>query len=241
MSLLASTFSIAGRDRDRQLGVAVSSRVPAVGGRCVFIRPGLAAISSQAYLNPYLALEILDSLSNGSTLEAATQSALKADLGHEWRQLVAVDLSAAPFAFTGSETDPWAGHRTGPHCAAAGNLLLGEETVSSMVDSFEQSEGTPLPERLLSALEAGQAAGGDRRGRQSAALVVYVSEAMSYVDLRVDDHADPVAELRRIWGLYSNEDRENALRMASTREPRPLEEIKQRQTSVRNALAEQGR
>lgn len=241
MTLLASTFSIAGRNSEGQLGVAVSSRVPAVGARCPFIRPGSAAISSQAYLNPYLGLKTLDSLEQGMTLEAAARSALDTDPGREWRQLVAVDLAGPPFAFTGAETDPWAGHQTGADSAAAGNLLLGTETVSSMVEAFEESQGEALPERLLGALEAGQAAGGDRRGRQSAALVVYASEAISFVDLRVDDHPDPVAELRRIWALYSDDDRQNALRMASMREPRPLEEIRQRQQSVRRALEEQGR
>jgi uncharacterized Ntn-hydrolase superfamily protein len=241
MSLLACTFSIAGRDKEGHLGVAVSSRVAAVGARCPFIRPGTAAISSQAYLNPYLAIEILDDLETGMPLEAAASGALDRDPGREWRQLVAIDLTGPAFAFTGSETDPWAGNRTGTDCAAAGNLLVGEETVDSMVNSFEESDGLELPERLLRALEAGQAAGGDRRGRQSAALVVYASEDVSYVDLRVDDHTDPIAEVRRIWGLYSSDDRANALRMATTREPRPLEEIKERQAYVQRLLAEQGR
>jgi uncharacterized Ntn-hydrolase superfamily protein len=241
MSILACTFSIAGRDQDGHLGVAVSSRVPAVGARCPFIHPGVAAISSQAYLNPYLGVEILDHLANGVPLEAAARSALDGDPGREWRQLVAIGATGSGFAFTGSETDPWAGHLTGADCAAAGNLLLGEATVHSMVESFESSADLDLPDRLLTALEAGQAAGGDRRGRQSAALVVYASEAVSYVDLRVDDHGDPVAEVRRIWNLYSGEDRANALRMATTREPRPLEEIKERQENVRRVLAEQGR
>ena len=241
MTLLASTFSIAGRNDEGQLGVAVSSRVPAVGARCPLIGAGRAAISSQAYLNPYLGVEVLDLLERGSALEVAAQSALEGDPGREWRQLIAVDLKGGTFAFTGSETDPWAGHRTGANSAAAGNLLQGPETVDSMIKVFEGSEAETLPERLLGALEAGQAAGGDRRGRQSAALVVYASEPVSFVDLRVDDHPDPVTELRRIWSLYSVEDRQSALRMASTRETRPLQEIRQRQESVRRALEEQGR
>ena len=241
MSMLASTFSIAGRDQSGRLGVAVSSRVAAVGARCPFISPGVAAISSQAYLNPYLGVEILAQLANGARLEVAARSALDSDPGREWRQLVAIGVTGPGFAFTGSETDSWAGHLTGADCAAAGNLLLGQETVHSMVESFDSAAELDLPDRLLSSLEAGQAAGGDRRGRQSAALVVYAGEAVSYVDLRVDDHDDPVAELRRIWNLYSDEDRANALRMATTREPRPIEEIKERQEHVRRALAEQGR
>lgn len=238
---VANTFSIVGRDADGMLGVAVTSCVLAVGSYCPFVRAGDAAISSQAYLHPYLALDILARRAAGADLQTATAAALDADVGREWRQLVAIAAAGDPIAHTGTEADPWAGHRVGQDCAAAGNLLVGEETVSSMVDAFESSLSESLPERLIRALEAGQAAGGDRRGKQSAAVLVKASEEMPYVDLRVDDHADPVDELRRLWNLLAGADLSRNLRVATTREPRPLDEVRQRQQEVRSALAEQGR
>jgi uncharacterized Ntn-hydrolase superfamily protein len=241
MSGVAHTFSIVGRGEDGLLGVAVSSRVQAVGALCPFVRSSEVAIACQAYLHPYLALDLLERLDRGAALADAAREALDADPGKDWRQLIAIGPAGEPFAHTGTETDPWAGHRTGKNCAAAGNLLVGEETVSSMVEAFEAFSGESLPERLLRALEAGQAAGGDRRGRQSAALLVKATQQMAFVDLRVDDHADPVAELRRLWDLMSPHDLERNLRVATTREPRPLEEVRARQAEVRRALAEEGR
>jgi uncharacterized Ntn-hydrolase superfamily protein len=238
---VAHTFSIVGRGEEGLLGVAVSSCVPAVGAFCPFVRSQEVAISCQAYLHPYLALDLLDRLDGGADLRGAASGALDADPGTEWRQLIAIGPTGEPFAHTGRETDPWAGHRVGADCAAAGNLLVGEETVSAMVDAFEDASNDRLPERLLRGLEAGQAAGGDRRGRQSAAILVKATHEMPYVDLRVDDHANPVAELRRIWDLLSPADLSRNLRSATTREPRPLEEVRARQEEVRRALAGEGR
>jgi uncharacterized Ntn-hydrolase superfamily protein len=238
MTIPTSTFSIVARDATGQLGVAVSSRVPAVGGRCPFVRPRSVAISTQAYLNPYLAFDMFCHLDSGAELDQAAAMALGADPGREWRQLIAIRRHGEAFAHTGRETDPWAGHRIGRDCASAGNLLVGGETVGSMVDAFERSAGA-LPERLLGALEAGQSAGGDRRGKQSAALLVYADEEMPFVNLRVDDHADPITELRRIWGLYSEDDLAGTLRMAMTRKPSRPKEIAAVQADVRRELAEE--
>jgi uncharacterized Ntn-hydrolase superfamily protein len=241
MTMVTATFSIVGRSGDGKLGVAVSSCVPAVGAACPFVRPGLVAISCQAYTHPYLALDLIDRLEQGVSVADAGRDAVAADTGAAWRQMVALGPSGDPFAHTGSETDAWAGQRTGNDCAAAGNLLAGEAVVSGMIDAFESSAGEDLPDRLLAALRAAQAAGGDRRGRQSAAILVHASEAVAYVNLRVDDHAEPVAELSRLWSLYTPEDRRRALRTATTREPRPLDELRVRKAQVQEALAEQGR
>lgn len=241
MTVLASTFSIVGRGNDGQLGVAVSSRVLAVGAHCPFVLPRRVAVSCQAYLHPYLAVDLLERIQSGVGLDDAARAALQADPGSEWRQLVAIGVDGAAFTHTGAEADPWAGDCVGRDCAAAGNLLTGPDVVSGMVDAFEAGKDEMLPERLLRALEAAQAAGGDRRGRQSAALVVHASEEIAFVDLRVDDHPDPIVELRRLWGLLSAEDVGRALRTATTREPRPIEEIRARQEQVRRALANQGR
>lgn len=241
MNTVAHTFSIVGRSAEGQLGVAVSSCVPAVGASCPFGRPQLVAIANQAYLHPYLALDLIERLEGGEPLAEAAHAVLQHDSGAQWRQLIAIGPEGAPFGFTGAEADPWAGHTLRSDCAAAGNLLVSGTTTDEMADAFEQEAGALLPERLLRALEVGQAAGGDRRGKQSAALLVYGVEAMPFVNLRVDDHADPVVELRRLWSLYSDEDLARGLRTATTREPRPLDEVRSRQQKLRQTLAEKGR
>jgi uncharacterized Ntn-hydrolase superfamily protein len=234
-----ATFSIVGRSPDGLLGVAVSSKVLAVGAHCPFVAAGSVAIACQAYLNPYLGLELRSRAVAGEPLDAAWTAALAADPSPEWRQLLAVAPTGEPRAHTGEETDPWAGHLVGTDCAAAGNLLKGPETVSAMVRTFEATPDLELPARLMGALLAGQDAGGDRRGRQSAALLVAAVTEVPYVDLRVDDHADPVAELARVLSRMSPDDLERARRTATTRTPRSETELRARQESVRAALAEQ--
>lgn len=124
------------------------------------------------------------------------------DTEPERRQLIVVDSRGRAAAYTGSGCKEWRGHRTGDGYAVAGNLLVGEETLMAMAAAYEASAGEWFTERLVRALEAGQAAGGDKRGRQSAALLVATTEAYPAIDLRIDDHPDPVAELRRLWNLY---------------------------------------
>lgn len=234
-----ATFSIVGRSPDGLLGVAVSSKVLAVGAHCPFVAAGSVAIACQAYLNPYLGLELQSRSMAGEPLEAAWPAALATDPSPEWRQLLAIAPLGEPRAHTGVETDPWAGHLVGSDCAAAGNLLTGPETVAEMVRTFEATPELDLPARLMGALQAGQDAGGDRRGRQSAALLVAAVTVVPYVDLRVDDHANPVAELGRVFGRMSSDDLERARRTATTRTPRSETELRARRDSVRAALAEQ--
>jgi uncharacterized Ntn-hydrolase superfamily protein len=237
MNGLASTFSIVGRSEDGLLGVAVSSRVIAVGANCPFVRPKAIAIACQAYLHPYLALEVIDRLERGVVLEVAAGEVLDVDPGRDWRQFLAIGPAGSPFAYTGRETDPWSGHRLGSNCAAGGNLLMSEDTITAMVDAFEAGGHLTLPERLLHALSSGQSAGGDRRGRQSAALLVAASQVVPFINLRVDDHPDPVAELGRIFNLFDADGLARARWMATTRDSRALEDIKSRQREVRSQLA----
>jgi uncharacterized Ntn-hydrolase superfamily protein len=236
---LAATFSIVGRDKQGMLGIAVSSCVPAVGARCAFVCEGLVAIACQAYVHPYLAYDTIELLRGGSPLPEAIGQALEADEGREWRQLVAIGLHGAPVAHTGEETDAWAGHRLADDCAAAGNLLVGAETIDAMVETFADQHDQILPGRLVAALAAGEAAGGDRRGRQSAAVLVRATEAAAFVDLRVDDHPDPVGELQRLYALMAAGDLERARLTASSRVPRPISELKQRRAAVHRALEQQ--
>ena len=201
-----NTFSIVAYDpTSGMLGIAVSTKVPAVGAVCPSARAGVGAISTQAWTNPLLGVDGLDLLEQGYSAGETLRKLLDTDPDPEMRQIIAVDREGRSAAHTGSETDPWKGHRKGNGYAVAGNMLVGEETITAMAEAFEASADEPLSERLLQALESGQAAGGDKRGRQSAALHVVKSEPYPYLDLRVDEHPDPVAELRRVYEVAKRE------------------------------------
>lgn len=193
------TFSIAARcPRTGMLGVAVSTAVPAVGAVCPFGAPGLGAVATQSWVNPYLGLDALVLLADGRAAEDVVGQLISADPGRDMRQLGVVDRHGRSAAYSGAACTDYYGHFTGPDYSVQGNMLTGEDTLTAMVDSFGASAVEDLPERLVRALEAGQAVGGDKRGRQSAAVKVYRTEQYAYLDLRVDEHPQPVAELRRV-------------------------------------------
>jgi uncharacterized Ntn-hydrolase superfamily protein len=199
-SLNLNTFSIVAYDpASRMFGVGASTKVPAVGSLVPYVRAGVGAIATQARVNPLLGCDGLDLLEQGRDAEETLTILLNSDPEAESRQLVIVDSLGNTAAHTGSLTDPWRGHLTEEGYAVTGNLLVGEEVIIAMANAFESSEGEPLAERLVGALEAGQEAGGDKRGRQSAAIRMIESQPYPYLDLRVDEHRDPVAELRRIY------------------------------------------
>lgn len=194
------TFSIVARCPDTgRHGVAISTAIPAVGALCPAAETGTGAVSSQAWVNPMLRSEAMAALRDGEAAADIVESLLANDPGSQQRQLGVVDARDGAAAFTGQECIPWAGHRTGPGYAVQGNMLVGPDTITAMERTWLEQVGVDLPERLVSCLEAGQAAGGDRRGRQSAAIVVAATTEHPAVDLRVDEHTDPVRELRRIW------------------------------------------
>lgn len=195
-----NTFSISARcTRNGMLGVVVSTAVPGVGGICPYVKPGVGAISTQSWVNPYLGIDGLELLEQGLSAEAALKKLTDEDPGRAVRQLGIVDAQGGSAAWTGEDCVPWAGHHTAENLSCQGNMLTGPETVDAMVAAFEAAAALELPERLLAALEAAQAAGGDKRGKQSAALKVYHEELYPLVDLRVDEHRFPVAELRRVF------------------------------------------
>ena len=195
-----STFSISARcARSGMLGVAVSTAVPGVGGICPFVRPGVGAVSTQAWVNPYLGLDAVELLARGRSAEQAVREAIDADPGRAVRQLGAVDARGRSSAWTGEDCVDWAGQKTGPDVSIQGNMLVGPATLEAMFESFAATGDEDLPERLVKVLEAGQAAGGDKRGRQSAALVVFHKERYPHIDMRVDEHREPVRELRRVF------------------------------------------
>ena len=194
-----NTFSIAARcARTGQLGVAVASAVPAVGAMCPYLRAGVGAVSTQSWVNPYLALHCLDRIGRGERAEAALSAVLAADDRADLRQIGLVDASGAAAAWTGSGCTDEAGHRRGPGYSVQGNMLASLAVIDAMAEAFEGSAALDLDERLMQVLEAGDRAGGDRRGKQSAALKILDREEYPSLDLRVDEHAAPISELRRI-------------------------------------------
>jgi uncharacterized Ntn-hydrolase superfamily protein len=200
------TFSIVARcPRTSMLGVAASSRALATGAAVPFARAGVGAIATQSFVNPFLGIDGLRLLEEGTCPEEVLSRLLPQDPGKDVRQVLIVDAQGRTAAFTGSLCILWAGHRLGDGYVVGGNILMGEQVVEAMAKAFEDSAEEELPERLMRALEAGQAAGGDRRGRQSAGLLVMAQEEYPYLDLRVDDHEEPVRELRRIFEVNKRE------------------------------------
>jgi uncharacterized Ntn-hydrolase superfamily protein len=202
MTVLLHTFSVAARcPRSGQLGVAISTALPAVGGYCSFIEPGVGAVATQSWTNPYLAIDALAALAAGATAEAALAAVLAGDEDAALRQIGLADAAGATAVWTGGACTAWAGHIQGEGYTVQGNMLVGAETVESMARAMDATCEDALADRLVAALQAGQQAGGDKRGKQSAAVKLYGPEAYPLLDLRVDDHAAPVEELARLHKL----------------------------------------
>jgi uncharacterized Ntn-hydrolase superfamily protein len=202
------TFSLVACDVGaRQWGVAVASKFPSVGAVVPWAQGDVGAVATQAYANVGYGPDALAALAAGSSAEQALAALTGADGQREERQLGIVDTGGGSATFTGSNCMDWAGGRTGPGYAAQGNILAGAHVVDALVDTFSGSAGS-LAERMSAALLAADRAGGDRRGRQSAALIVrqtgggYGGNNDILIDLRVDDHEDPVPELIRILGVH---------------------------------------
>lgn len=208
MARTIATYSIAACDLDAgQWGVATQSKFLAVGSVVPWAEPRVGAIATQAYANPRYGSEGLGLLREGLSAEEVVQRLTAADEGRDQRQLGIVDREGRSASFTGAECLDWAGGRTGPCYAAQGNILVSAATVDAIAETFESSTGT-LAERLLDCLDSAQAAGGDRRGQQSAALLVveqdggYAKLSDTIVELRVEDHELPLEELRRLYRLH---------------------------------------
>ena len=207
-SHLVATYSIAACDLEAgQWGVATQSKFLGVGSVVPWAEPGVGAIATQAYANPRYGPEGLALLREGLSAEQVVERLTSTDEGRDHRQLGVVDREGRAATYSGAECLDWAGGRTGKCYAAQGNILVSAATVDAIAETFESSSG-PLAERLLACLDAAQAAGGDRRGQQSAALLVverdggYAGLSDEVVDLRVDEHPRPLEELRRIYVLH---------------------------------------
>jgi len=202
----AGTFSMVARcPKTSALGVCVSTAVPAVGSVVPHVEPGVGAVATQGYTNILYGVNGLKLLKMGFSPQTALEALLREDSESEMRQVAIIDKIGRRAAFTGRKTPEWKGHIIGEDCIAAGNMLTSGRVLETMVETFENSEGW-LAERLMLALEAGQEAGGDKRGKVSAALLVAdkepTVETRPFLSLRIDMHTDPVKELRRIFEAY---------------------------------------
>ena len=206
-----ATFSIVGFDRRTgEIGVAVQSRFLAVGAVVPWAKAGVGAIATQSLANTGYGPDGLKLLAGGIAPEEVVKRLTEGDGQRAVRQIGIVNAAGKAATFTGTACNAWAGGRAGENFAAQGNILAGDGVVAAMAESFEKSaaSGMELGQRLLEALKAGQAAGGDKRGMQSAALLVvregwgYAGLNDRYRDLRVDDAAEPIAELQRIYDLH---------------------------------------
>jgi uncharacterized Ntn-hydrolase superfamily protein len=202
-----STFSLVARASNGDLGVAVASKFLAVGSAVPWVTGGIGAVATQSYANTSYGPRALNAMANGIGLEEIAAEFSSSDDGIAQRQYGLVNASGQAFTFTGDACHAWAGGRTGIGYAAQGNLLAGPQVVDALAETFETRTELEFPERMLTALLAADRAGGDMRGRQSAALYIarveggYGGFNDRYIDLRVDDHSDPVVELERLLGI----------------------------------------
>jgi uncharacterized Ntn-hydrolase superfamily protein len=200
------TWSIVAHDPNSgAFAVAVATKAFAVGASCPFVRAGVGAVSTQSMTNRYLGPAILDAMARGLPPAAAIEGALAGDEGRGIRQVHAVDRNGRTAAWTGANCVEWCGNVSAGGISVAGNMLAGEPTVAATLASWKANQNLPMPDRLMAAMEAGEAAGGDRRGKQSAAMVMVTTEDFPDLNLRVDDHPEPLQELRRLLSIWKLE------------------------------------
>ena len=204
---VVATFSVVGYDPDaKEWGVAVASKFLAVGSVVPWAEAGVGAVATQSYANVTFGPKGLELMRKGKTAEEALKALTDDDEGRDQRQVGLIDAKGEASTFTGKKCQAWAGGKTGKHFACQGNILAGPEVVDAMAKAFEETKG-PLAWRLVLALEAGDKAGGDKRGKQSAAVYVvkakggYAGLNDRYIDFRVDDHKEPIPELARVLAL----------------------------------------
>jgi uncharacterized Ntn-hydrolase superfamily protein len=193
------TWSIIARDETTgRFGIAVATRFFAVGSRVPYIASGLGAIATQALVNPYYGIDGLNLLRDGKSPRDIVETLIAADGGHASRQLHIMDAGGRIASHTGKDCVDWCGHIEGSGFSIAGNMLAGAQVLEETAKAYSYANALPFAQRLIAALFAGEAAGGDKRGKQSAALLIHGNDEWSDLDLRVDDHTDPLAELARL-------------------------------------------
>jgi uncharacterized Ntn-hydrolase superfamily protein len=193
------TWSIIARDSvSGQFGIAVATKFFAVGARVPHIAAGIGSVATQALVNPYYGIDGVTMLREGKSPEAIVAALLASDDGRESRQLHILDAHGRIAAHTGKDCVDWCGHVKGDGFSIAGNMLAGAAVLDDTAKAYAANEELLFAQRLIAAMRAGEAAGGDKRGKQSAALLIHDTEEWSALDLRVDDHADPLSELERL-------------------------------------------
>jgi uncharacterized Ntn-hydrolase superfamily protein len=196
------TWSIIARDEPTgRIGIIVATRFFAVGAMVPHIKTGVGAIASQAFINPHYGPQGLALLEAGRSAEETVGRLTEADAGRHNRQLHAMDREGRFAAYTGAACIDWCGHALRPTFSIAGNMLAGPAVLADTIRAYEARSALPFARRLIAAMQAGEAAGGDKRGKQSAALLIHDGEDYPLYDLRVDDHADPLRELARLHGV----------------------------------------
>lgn len=194
------TWSIVARDPETgHLGVAVASRFFAVGSAVPYLRGGVGAVATQAFVSPLYGVDGLAMLGEGKAPQDIIDALTASDDGAQQRQMHLIDAQGRNAAFTGAKCIDWAGHLVEENVSVAGNMLAGPQVIEQTLRAYRDLAAAPFAERLLGAMEAGEAAGGDKRGKQSAALVIYRDQDYAWLSIRADDHAEPLEEL---WRLY---------------------------------------
>jgi uncharacterized Ntn-hydrolase superfamily protein len=193
------TWSIIARDSvTGQFGIAVATKFFAVGARVPHIAAGIGGVATQALINPYYGIDGVKLLREGKSPQDIVTTLLAGDAGRESRQMHIMDAHGRIAAHTGKDCVDWCGHVKGDGFSVAGNMLAGARVLDDTAKAYAASKDLPFAQRLLAAMRAGEAAGGDKRGKQSAALLIHDKDEWAALDLRVDDHADPLAELDRL-------------------------------------------
>ena len=194
------TWSIIALDASGAFGVAIASKFFAVGALCPRARSGVGAVATQALVNPLYAAPALDGLAQGFAPAQIIERLTAVDQGRDHRQLHLIGADGKSAAHTGSACVGWCGHTAGEGFSVAGNMLAGPQVIGATAQAYRAHAGLPFGERLIAAMSAGDAAGGDKRGKQAAALLIYTTEDYCALDIRVDDHAEPIQELQRLYG-----------------------------------------
>lgn len=236
------TWSIVARDAaSGAFGVAVASKVLAVGAICPWLAASVGALSTQSYTNPLYGPDVLGQLAAGEGIEAAIKAATAADDGRAWRQVHGVDADGMAFAYTGAACVDWNGHALGEGVSVAGNMLAGPEVVSETMKAWETGWAKPFARRLIDALAAGEAAGGDKRGKQSAAIKIVKTEPWPWIDLRIDDATAPIQDLSRMLDTFLTERAPYYVTLATRDQPAGIFEPSERaayQAGYKRALGE---
>jgi uncharacterized Ntn-hydrolase superfamily protein len=231
------TWSIVARDpATGHFGIAVASRFFAVGGIVPHIRGGVGAVATQAFVNPLYGVDGLAALAAGKAPQEIIAELTTRDEGRDQRQMHLIDARGRNAAFTGAKCIDWAGHLVEADISVAGNMLAGPQVIAETLATYRKASSKPFAERLLEAMQAGEDAGGDKRGRQSAALVIYRDQDYAWLRLHADDHADPLAELRRLYAVAQERYLHVAETMATRRNPSGL--INRREIDERIAALE---